>query len=189
MAECTVAIDPGTHGLAYAAFSAEGRLCSTFFVRLHRESEDQYDAVVNLSRVVKAVRDLLPCRDDEPRKVIVEIPQYYANQSARPSDLIRLSAMAGAAAASVPGEGHARFVLPRVWKGSRDKDAFTRFIYDCLDQDELGLVTSPDEEGFRRIDGDILDAVGMGLWSLDRLKRPRHGHEKDGLWQLPDFVR
>ena len=35
----------------------------------------------------------------------------------------------------------------------------------------------------------ILVPVGMGLWSLGRLKRPRHGHEKDGLWQLPDFVR
>ena len=132
--------------------------------------------------VAREVREWV--RDANPTYVVVEWPMLYPGKRAkkgrqvRPKDIVTLAGVAGAIAAQFPRATHASPV-PAEWIGQIPKDTDGgpalrsprgHLITSCLSADELALV--PDEH-------DAVDAVGLGLWGLGRLRGPT-GHARPG---------
>lgn len=91
----------------------------------------------------------------------VEIPQVYPGTPAgQANDLITLAFTAGRQVAAVQA-ARVFGVLPRTWKGQVEKSVTQARVAKRLRPDELSLLTGRKH--------DAWDAVGIGLWALDRL--------------------
>lgn len=112
---------------------------------------------------------LVPVTAD--RRAVIELPQVYPGrrQKGDPNDLIEVAAAAGAVGALLSAHGLAvRFVRPRDWKGQRPKDvdhARTRAILHASELEIVERVCAGVPRAHRL---DLMDAVGIGLWSLGR---------------------
>ena len=107
-----------------------------------------------------------------PGPLVCEIPQDRGQDRVPPADLVALGVCVGAL---VPGRGHARLGTPAGWKGTVPKRQHQESILAILSQGELAAL------GGER-DHNVLDAVGIGLWALGRLKGGRDR-------KLPDFLK
>lgn len=105
----------------------------------------------------------------EESRVIVEVPTGRGgNTRATPDDLIKLALTAGRVIGRYEQLGqYIHTVTPNHWKGSVKKEISHRRIKAVLGEDELRLLVGAS--------GDVLDAVGLGLWELGRLAGPGGG--------------
>lgn len=109
------------------------------------------------------------CFDDEDLELVVEIPRVYPyGGKGDPNDLIDLAVKAG--------EIRGRFswqrsieAHPATWKGSVPKDVHHRRVLAALSAEEVALL--PKTPRSKKYDHNMLDAVGLGLWHLGRLRR------------------
>lgn len=108
-------------------------------------------------------------------ELVIEKPAIYPHSKARPNDIITLAISAGRLAQQA-GAKKETWVLPRSWKGSIPKTRKTadyiiyKRIMNNLSDTEgqtlawmLGVVAVADEN-------NIIDAVGLGMYHLGRLK-------------------
>ena len=145
----TVAVDPGCEAMGWAIFH-DHELVHCGLAR----GKSWYDTARDLPTVVKHV-DLL----------VVEHPQHYPKSPVDPNTLIKLGFNLGAAAV------HFRPVkivtpTPREWKGQTPKDIHNARV--------LRKLNDLERERFRGVtivslQHNVLDAIGLGLWSLGRL--------------------
>lgn len=100
------------------------------------------------------------------RRVIVEVPTGRGgNTKATPDNLIALALSAGRVIGRYEQLGQlVRTVTPNQWKGSVPKAIHHKRIRAALGEDELRLLVGAT--------GDVIDAVGIGLWELGRLEGP-----------------
>ena len=148
-----ISIDPGKRSLAWASWVG-GELTSC---RIERHKSDPWEAWIG--QLVMSVKAWLPC---DPAKVVVELPRIYPHDRTKnPNDLIDLAAVAGACSALGPLE----FVHPATWKGQVPKEICHARMKDKLSGKERVLLVN---------DHNVLDAVGIGLWYLER-HGLRHG--------------
>ena len=148
-----LAVDPGTNVTGWAVFR-DARLVECGCWR----ADGLYEMLSKLLLV----------RENEKfssKRTIIERPQVYAQRKWRgdPNDLIGVALVAGAVAALFPPVD---FVLPHTWKGSAPKDVVSARTRAALTPDELKLVAGVKKH-------DVWDAVGLGLWSLNRLDKRR----------------
>ncbi len=122
-------------------------------------------SLVEVSKEFLYPHYLAPTGKNENR-VIVEIPCWRGkNTKASPDSLITLGIRAGIVAGRYEQlEQRVQLVHPHKWKGNVPKNVHHPRIKAALCADELALI--------RGASGDMLDAVGLGLWELGRLAGP-----------------
>ena len=103
-------------------------------------------------------------------EAIVELPQVYPRSKVDPNDLIVLAASAGRARQAI-GWAKSSFVLPREWKKTLAKDTMLVRIVEALTDEERRVFFRVKDKLPEEAHGNIIDAIGIGLWKLGRLGR------------------
>ncbi len=123
--------------------------------------------------------ELAQCGVGDPRaenltasKVILERPQYYpGNGKGDPNDLITLAIQVGEYLEFYSRRGAAVYmVLPRVWKGQVPKQIHHARLFSALSPREQNIVSICGAAVPASKRHNMMDAVGLGLWKLDRVK-------------------
>jgi hypothetical protein len=173
-----ITIDPGVHGTGIAIFGeGVGGLvaatyirpdklrCANLFEEAHsmagRAVEWFESKIVNCGPFAGGVPDL-----------IIEIPKHYPfEREVDPNDLINLAAAGYAVAGALMRFcADSERVFPRDWKGTMDGDAMTERISKRLRPDETERLDVNVPSSLRH---NMFDAIGIGLWSIGRLKPVR----------------
>lgn len=152
MKKIVYSFDPGVKVLAHARF--EDRV----LVHCAISRADSIEVMLTKTH---------PFGSESPDVCVVEKPQVYPQRHWRgdPNDLISIALVAGAVARAY-GQKSLVLVKPHDWKGTRDKDAdndytlknLTEIERECIDRLELP----------KTLRHNVIDAVGLGLWYLDR---------------------
>lgn len=148
-----IAFDPGARAYAYAVFERR---------ELRLVGKLAFDLCIPLE-----LREINRGKYDS---ILIECPQVYAQRKTKgdPNDLIDVAVSVGRLF-----ERSSRLVLPkkielvrpRVWKGTTPKEIFFERIRRCLSPSETCVL-----DGLKKRElHDILDAIGLGLWGLNRL--------------------
>ncbi len=114
----------------------------------------------------------MDCHDPSPRfrlectplTVVIEMPQTYRNGKARSKDVDNLIFSAGAIAARYQDVVQ---YTPNEWKGQVEKEIHQPRILKALECSERKILAGLKKKDLKH----ILDAVGLGLFHLDRLGR------------------
>lgn len=106
-------------------------------------------------------------------QAVIEHPVIYPNGKTRnPNDIVKLAVAAGEQAGLLWAKGiDVRYVEPRAWKYTLDKDTCCRRVYARLSTFEQAVALSyrPEPSGPVRGGKDhVLDAIGIGLNDLGR---------------------
>ena len=102
-------------------------------------------------------------------RVVVEMPVYYPqNNKADVNDLLRLAFAAGALSHVVACKTAVELVPPREWKGTVKKEVMNNRVFYRLCEIEQDVVTKSCPTKVKR--HNVLDAVGIGLHALGRLR-------------------
>jgi hypothetical protein len=101
-------------------------------------------------------------------EVLIECPQVYQQRYLKgdPNDLIQVAITVGRLREAF---GAGEFVLPHIWKGNASKPIMHGRILRALSREENAAFVRGQIAAAHR--GDVLDAIGIGLWRLGRLKR------------------
>lgn len=137
--------DPGVHQVACAEWSGD---------ELRHVTLLTFETVFELTKFREA--NLF-----DAARVVIECPQVYARGKGDPNDLIDLARVVGAL------ETLSRdcvVVRPRTWKGTLPKKIHHERVLKELTTEERAVLGTK-----KKIDHNILDAVGLGLWALKRL--------------------
>lgn len=101
-------------------------------------------------------------------RLVTEAQEVYPGmKTANPNDLLPLAYLCGFLHAKIEAE-ETLMPRPREWKGSIQKDIFTRRILSRLHKDEIRIV-----DGVACPKGElhnVVDAVGLGLWSMGAVR-------------------
>lgn len=102
-------------------------------------------------------------------RVLVENPRWYPRDHTDVNDLLDLAVFVGELKRAYEGVGcDVELVWPRTWKGNVDKGIMGQRILGRLTTAEVALL--PRRPRARDFDHNMLDAVGLGLWRLGRLR-------------------
>lgn len=149
-----IAIDPGLKACGVACFDESNMLHDAYLVRTICESKDLEKAVANMLIALEGIGE---------GRLVIELPQVYRGFSKAkgdPNDLIKLAVLVGAIVGSKEWSS-VRLVHPSVWKGQVDKKVTQARCREILSIEELAKVLDSKKH-------DVWDAIGLGLWSLDR---------------------
>jgi hypothetical protein len=118
--------------------------------------------------VEKSVRELpwmgITC------SAIIEAPRWYPREHRiDTNDLLDLSVLVG----EIKGRFESfnalvELVYPRTWKGTVPKDIHNKRVLAALNSEELKVL--PKRPRAKDVDHNLLDAVGIGLWKLGRMR-------------------
>jgi hypothetical protein len=107
-------------------------------------------------------------------RCVIERPMIYpgGRQKARPNDIIKLAVRAGEWGGRVDAHVgiQSEYVEPHKWKGTIAKDACHARIWATLTPDERTIVDKASTGVAPSKRHNILDAVGIGLWSVGRYR-------------------
>jgi hypothetical protein len=164
-----VAIDPSVKGTGVAVFY-EGVLAQVEVLRatvtLQRGNANLGEAVTS---ILTQARVNIPNDTTHPaHHVVMEIPEVYAGSNVKPGDLLAITAVGGALAGYYceSGVGELVTVLPKIWKGQVPKPIHNARTMGKLGIKERWLVDNCTCPAY--LLNNAIDAVGLGLWFLDR---------------------
>ena len=102
--------------------------------------------------------------------VLIEVPRHYPHrEKGDVNDLLDLSLRAGELKAWAEGKTQkVELVWPRTWKGTAPKEIHNQRVLRALKAFELKLL--PKSPRAKKFDHNCVDAVGLGLWKLGRLR-------------------
>lgn len=101
--------------------------------------------------------------------VLIEVPRWYPHDQVDTNDLIDLAVKVGEFKAFFQSLScTVDLVFPRTWKGTVKKEIMTERILGKLTPDELARV--PLRPRAKTPDHNCVDAIGLGLWKLGRLR-------------------
>lgn len=101
--------------------------------------------------------------------VLVELPRWYPHDHKDVNDLLDLCVLVGEVKRFYESQSCAvELVFPRTWKGTQPKDVCGRRVLASLTPDEVALL--PKRPRAKDHDNNMVDAVGLGLWKLGRLR-------------------
>lgn len=104
-----------------------------------------------------------------PDLVLIEVPRWYPHDHSDVNDLLDLSVYVGELKRFYEAMGCVvERVWPRTWKGNVPKEITNRRTLAALSPGELELL--PRRPRAKDHDHNMLDAVGLGLWKLGRLR-------------------
>jgi len=149
-----ISIDPNVNRMALAKW-INGKLAATYYLR--SDLKGTKNTFLQLHELNIA-----------PDEIAIEVPEIYKKDGMKKKkSLMKLDFYAGFACGAlyVPGTIITRY-LPKEWKGQVPKDIMAPRILGKLSPTELQNLTLP---GFKTMDHDIIDAVGIGLKHLGRI--------------------
>jgi hypothetical protein len=101
---------------------------------------------------------------------VIENPRWTPMRGVDPNDLLDLSRLVGRFEDYYTRAGHAVvLVTPMQWKGSVKKSIHNRRVLELLTAHETMLL--PKRPRANDFDNNMVDAIGLGLWKLGRLRR------------------
>lgn len=154
-----LSIDPGFRYFGFALFS-EGSLIRAGLSKTSSEKwevwEGQPPDFTNLIEIVQS----LVWKD---KVAVIEFPQVY-KETPNPNDIVKLASACGAYTAILQSLGFTvSWVKPKDWKGTVPKEIMLKRILAKLETSEYAFIENPK-------DHNIIDAIGVGLWKLNRRK-------------------
>jgi len=103
--------------------------------------------------------------------VVIEFPKWRRNSHEEIDDLLGLAEKAGRIEQFyVMHQKRVQLVWPHTWKGSVPKDVHNERVLKPLRHDELALLPRRPRSKKNPYDHNMLDAVGIGLWKLGRMR-------------------
>ncbi len=157
-----LSIDPGLRQCGVALFK-DGVLTHALLVKNPVRSERGLTAWRGMARAVERAVYARVRRVDD---IAVEFMQVYpGRKGGKPADLMEVTAVASAIGAAVPALGAGYAYVPKKWKGTVPKPIHNRFIESRLKGGEH-LTIEPCAPSLRN---NIIDAIGIGLYTLGRL--------------------
>lgn len=154
-----LSVDPSVEGYGLALWDKSGQL-----VRAWYELASVQSAVGNFVGVTE---------------VVIERPQVYLNSLKSANDAIVTALAAGELAGrlrQLSAEPVITYVVPARWKGQIKKAAHHPWIKAELSDDEHDRMNLNLKNKKHR--GDVLDAVGIGLWAVGRSERGKRAGRK-----------
>jgi hypothetical protein len=108
--------------------------------------------------------------EQNPRFAIIEAPRWYPREHRiDTNDLLDLSVLVGELKRHFAERGaNVELVYPRTWKGTVPKDIHNKRVLAALSKEELAVL--PKRPRAKDYDHNVLDAVGLGLWKLGRMR-------------------
>lgn len=104
-----------------------------------------------------------------PDLVLIEMPRWYPHDHSDVNDLLDLSVFVGELKQHYESLGHlVELVWPRTWKGNVPKGITNRRVLAALTPEEVALL--PKRPRAKDFDHNMLDAIGLGLWKLWRIR-------------------
>jgi len=95
--------------------------------------------------------------------IVIEEPTLYPHSKARPASVMALQLKVGELKGRFEANGcTVELVQPRTWKGQVPKAIHNRRALAALTPDEFALADGQPH--------DVIDAIGLGLWKLGRIK-------------------
>lgn len=156
------ALDPGKLTCGVALFVNERFRVGAF---LKADNTFLLGKEVELWARAQRERFALPALVDT---LVCEGQQVYPGmRAANPNDLLPLSYLCGAVQARIPAH-QCLMPLPKTWKGTLRKEAFTRRILSRLGKDEMEIlkeVRCPPS-----LLHNVVDAVGLALWTMGAVR-------------------
>lgn len=151
-----VAIDPGKKSAGVAIFR-HGLLWDCELVR----APDHEHMCIFAGLVGFAL-------DNRGNEAMIEVPRVYPKgHTPNPNDLIPVAVVAGVFGRVLAGKGaRVRFVAPKTWKGSVPKVVHNNRVMKKLTGAELRVLDDCGAPASLR--HNVVDAVGIGLWTLRR---------------------
>lgn len=158
-----ICVDPGLRGCGVACFDdGTGELSWAGYVKNPNKKDRGPRAHYEMA---SAVANMLH-RSDFDAQLVVEFPVIYPGVSEiDPNDLVDLAGVDGALAAHMIRPETVRHVTPREWKGQVPKKIMNRRVLSKLSDIEKSRI-----EKVGAKDHNTLDAIGIGLHMLGRLK-------------------
>lgn len=154
------AVDPGVREAGVATFE-EGRLARAEYVRVDYGSGPE-----QVDRMAEALYKA--CGGEDAGEIVCETMVFRSKRTDAAQDIVQVQTVVGALVGWAGGT-RVRFVEPAEWTSSRPKTVNHTRIRSRLDAEETEAL----ERALRRTPKDnhkeILDAVGIGLFALERL--------------------
>lgn len=162
MPKSVLAIDPGLRACGLAVFEGGVLIHATL---VDNPVDGDSDAPV-WTGMSKAVHDYLANNYYSPEVLVIERPQVYGGGRGKgdPNDLLSLMAVVGGVCASVRAPTKKSF-YPRVWKGQVPKNIHNDRILERLSAAERKMLPELAASKLH----NVIDAVGLGLYELERL--------------------
>lgn len=153
-----LAIDPGKKFLAYAIFE-DGRLVEVDGIEAEK-----------LSHLAMRISFKFRPMAEDFDELVVEFPQVYrqTQQKGDPNDLLFLSMVSGFVIQELFLTPQIDLPSPKIWKGTVPKSIHNERILSQLDEAESALFDQTKVPTGKR--HNLIDAVGIGLWKLNKLK-------------------
>jgi hypothetical protein len=144
--DCLLSIDPGKNEFGWARFHA-AQLMQCGFEQVKYAQSLFYRMTVDCA--------------------VIEVPQIYPMRSWKgdPNDLIDVALTSGQIA-GILSLNKKEFVRPHAWKGNRPKDIDNNYTLSKLDERELVILNQCEVIKSKR--HNVIDAIGIGLWKLNR---------------------
>ena len=163
----TLAIDPGLSGCGAALFDGPALTWATYVANHVGSSVNELSRACAMGKRILAD---VPFDPRMPHALVCEFPQIYTHrESGDNNDLLPLAAVLGSFA-TVFQPAELRVVRPHEWKGSIRKEEMTRRIIARVTPHEATRVLLPTAKSLQH---NVWDAVGIGLFHLNRLERKR----------------
>lgn len=107
----------------------------------------------------------------ESLDVLVEMPKWRPHSHEEIDDLLGLARKVGRLEQFYKMRGaHVDVCWPHVWKGSVPKEIHNQRVLHMLTERELAILPRRPRSKKNPYDHNMLDAVGIGLWKLGRLR-------------------
>lgn len=106
--------------------------------------------------------------DGQQADVVIEQPQWRPRDRVDINDLIKLALKTGELRHYYRSHAHVVLVVPTTWKGSVPKGIHNERVLRALTPAELARV--PRRPRARTPDHNAVDAIGLGLWKLGRMR-------------------
>lgn len=104
----------------------------------------------------------------KPDLALIEMPRWYPHDHKDVNDLLDLSVFVGELKHFYEAQGcTVELVWPRTWKGNVPKGITNRRTVEVLSPEEVALIPV---RPAKTHDHNTLDAIGLGLWKLGRLR-------------------
>lgn len=153
-----LSLDPGFRYFGWAAFSGKtlqkaGRIDNRTEEELFRLTQPP---------IFTGLVDVIEMFQWETATAVIEFPVVRVS-TPNTEALLKLSSACGAYTSLLQAAGFSvEWVFPSTWKGSVPKKIMCRRIVDKLSPSEYSCIDKPR-------DHNVLDAIGVGLWKIQRL--------------------
>jgi hypothetical protein len=167
-----ITIDPNLRGCGVATWF-KGKLMSANYVKNSREIGRGYEVAVLMGSLVGGHIGLKGVWICGP--VVIEHPRFYGSthQKGDPNDTLDCGIIGATCALALRNYGPVESVFPSDWKGQLPKQKMLTRIWEKLSDEEKAVVQKTNKSDTE----DILDAIGIGLWKLNRLTTRKYANE------------